>query len=260
MSRRRRVITPIVVTVVGLGALTGLQDTYFRAGMVEDSLTVASQVALADAGLDDVEVSFAGRDATLVASSERDAERAAEVVEAVRGVRVATATGGEVVARPAVEPSPSASTTKSGAPSPSPTAETSPSPSATPTPSPSPAPATEDQVQEQLVAIPTITFVTNSADLTSEGRATVQQAAAVLLANPQVKVTIEGHTDSVGTEEANLALSQARAHAVLSTLVELGVTADRLTAQGFGETRPTVPDTTPENQATNRRVDFIVQQ
>lgn len=244
MSRRRRVIAPIVVTVVGLGALTGLQDTYFRAGMVEDSLTVASQVALADAGLDDVEVSFAGRDATLVASSERDAERAAEVVEAVRGVRVATATGGEVVARPAVEPSPSASTTKSAAP----------------TPSPSPAPATEDQVQEQLVAIPTITFVTNSADLTPEGRATVQQAAAVLLANPQVKVTIEGHTDSVGTEEANLALSQARAQAVLSTLVELGVTADRLTAQGFGETRPTVPDTTPENQATNRRVDFIVQQ
>lgn len=252
MSRRRRVIVPIVVTVVGLGALTGLQDTYFRAGMVEDSLTVASQVALADAGLDDVEVSFAGRDATLVASSEHDAQRAAEVVEAVRGVRVATATGGEVVARPAVEPSPSASTTKSAAPSPS--------PSATPTPSPSPAPATEDQVQEQLVAIPTITFVTNSADLTPEGRATVQQAAAVLLANPQVKVTIEGHTDSVGTEEANLALSQARAQAVLSTLVELGVTADRLTAQGFGETRPTVPDTTPENQATNRRVDFIVQQ
>ncbi|MCF4121548.1 OmpA family protein [Antribacter sp. KLBMP9083] len=256
MSRRRRVIAPIVVTVVGLGALTGLQDTYFRAGMVEDSLTAASQVALADAGLDDVEVSFAGRDATLVASSERDAERAAEVVEAVRGVRVATATGGEVVVRPAVGPSPSASTTKSAAPSPSPSA----TPTPTPTPSPSPTAATEEQVQEQLVAIPTITFVTNSADLTPEGRATVQQAAAVLLANPQVKVTIEGHTDSVGTEEANLVLSQARAQAVLSTLVELGVTADRLAAQGFGETRPTVPDTTPENQATNRRVDFIVQQ
>src|SRR5262249_36964181 len=97
-----------------------------------------------------------------------------------------------------------------------------------------------------------------SATLTPDGRAVVGQVATVLQANPGVRVRIEGHTDSTGTDADNMALSQARAETVRNTLVSLGVAPDRLTVAWFGESRPLVPDTRPENQAITRRVEFVV--
>jgi outer membrane protein OmpA-like peptidoglycan-associated protein len=114
------------------------------------------------------------------------------------------------------------------------------------------------QIQTRLTALPRITFENRSATLTPQGRAIVVQVADILKANPTVRVRIEGHTDSNGSAAANLALSQARAQTVFSTLVSLGVVADRMTTAGFGESRPEVPDTTPANQAINRRVAFVV--
>jgi outer membrane protein OmpA-like peptidoglycan-associated protein len=113
-------------------------------------------------------------------------------------------------------------------------------------------------VQQQLVEIPPVTFLTGSATLTPAGREALVRAAAVLQANPDVRVRIEGNTDSTGTAAANLRLSQARAQTVLETLVGLGVARDRMSAVGYGESRPKVPDNSPANQAINRRVDFIV--
>ncbi len=113
-------------------------------------------------------------------------------------------------------------------------------------------------VQQQLVEIPPVTFLTGSATLTPAGRQALVQAATVLAANPGVRVRIEGNTDSTGTATANLLLSQARAQTVLDTLVGLGVARDRLSAVGYGESRPKVPDNSPANQAVNRRVDFVV--
>ncbi|WP_125777036.1 OmpA family protein [Antribacter gilvus] len=267
MSRRRRVVTPIVVTAVGFGLLTGAQDTFFRDGVIEAKLTTASEAALAEAGLGEVEVSFAGRDATVLAQNEDDGREAADVVEGVEGVRVVRAlmpawaagtTGDEDEGEESsASPSASASASPSASTSATPSASPSTSPSTTPAPTPTAAP---QAVQEQLVAIPAITFVTDSADLTPEGRATVEQAAAVLLANPDITVRIEGHTDSVGAEDRNLALSQGRAQTVLTTLVGLGVAPERLSAQGFGESVPKVAESTPQDQAINRRVDFVVQQ
>jgi len=114
-------------------------------------------------------------------------------------------------------------------------------------------------VPDQLVALPTVTFVTGSATLTAPGAQVVAQVADILRANPEVRISVEGHTDSTGTPAANQALSQVRAGTVLTTLVSLGIAADRLTARGFGSSRPKVPDTTPANQAVNRRVEFVVQ-
>lgn len=114
------------------------------------------------------------------------------------------------------------------------------------------------KVQQELVKLPAVTFLDNSTTLTAAGRAALGQAARILTANPQVKVRIEGHTDSNGTAADNLALSRARAKTVLDYLVKQGVAADRLTAQGYGESRPARPNTSEANQAVNRRVEFIV--
>jgi outer membrane protein OmpA-like peptidoglycan-associated protein len=134
---------------------------------------------------------------------------------------------------------------------------------AVPQPSPSPSTSPSDnaaqQAQAQLAALPRITFDVGSAALTADGQAVVVRAAAVLTANPAVRIRIEGHTDSTGNDRSNQELSLARAQAVLNALVAQGISADRLSAAGFGSSRPEVPDTTPANQAINRRVAFVVQ-
>jgi outer membrane protein OmpA-like peptidoglycan-associated protein len=72
-----------------------------------------------------------------------------------------------------------------------------------------------------------------------------------------VEVEVEGHTCSIGTEEYNLGLSQRRAEAVRNYLVSKGVSADRLTVRGYGESRPAVSNATREGRAQNRRVELV---
>jgi len=115
-------------------------------------------------------------------------------------------------------------------------------------------------VQTQLGALPTVEFENNSATLTAQGRAVVENVASILRANPNVRISIEGHTDSTGTAERNLTLSQARAKTVLDTLVTLSIDPARMTSTGFGESRPKVPGNDDAARAVNRRVEFIVQQ
>lgn len=123
---------------------------------------------------------------------------------------------------------------------------------------PQPPPPSPQEVQGRLAALAPVTFQRGSAVLTAEGSATIAQAAAILAANPALSIRIEGHTDSSGGEAANLALSQARAQAVVAALRAAGVAATRLTSTGFGESRPKVPDTTEANRTINRRVEFVV--
>jgi outer membrane protein OmpA-like peptidoglycan-associated protein len=114
------------------------------------------------------------------------------------------------------------------------------------------------EIQAQLSALSQVTFAYKSATLTDQGKQVVAKVAAILRANPSVKVSIEGHTDSRGTAASNRALSQARAQAVRNALVASGIAADRLTATGFGSSRPKVPNTSDANRAVNRRVEFVV--
>jgi len=76
--------------------------------------------------------------------------------------------------------------------------------------------------------------------------------------HPRVKVEIQGHTDSVGKAAYNLKLSQHRAETVLSYLVSDGVSADQLTAKGYGETQPVASNKTDDGRAKNRRVVMYV--
>jgi outer membrane protein OmpA-like peptidoglycan-associated protein len=218
------------VAVVGLLAI-GLAQGIPNRHSIEDNLTRRSTAALEAAGVPGARVSFTGRDGSIVVSRQSDVDSARAIVEGVEGVRVASAS--------AVEAAPPVVVTPTPAPVPSSTAR-------------------PEEVQRSLTNVPPITFENDSATLDPPGRASVARAAQVLLAYPGARVRIEGHTDSNGTPESNLALSQARAQSVLNALVSLGIAADRMSAVGFGETRPKVPDTSPENMAINRRVEFVV--
>ncbi len=102
-------------------------------------------------------------------------------------------------------------------------------------------------------------FSTGSSELGDANEPLLFELAEVLRAHPELeRVEIQGHTDNVGKADMNLALSQARAEAVRTWLVEQGgVDARRLVARGYGDTRPLVPNLTPTNRRRNRRVNFV---
>jgi len=75
-----------------------------------------------------------------------------------------------------------------------------------------------------------------------------------LLQNPDIRIEVAGHTDSVGNDAYNLALSERRANTVRDYLIKKGVPADRLTAKGYGETEPVADNSTEEGRSLNRRV------
>jgi OOP family OmpA-OmpF porin len=76
--------------------------------------------------------------------------------------------------------------------------------------------------------------------------------------NPKIHVRIEGHTDSQGNEASNQGLSEDRTESVMQYLIEQGISAKRLDAQGYGENSPIAPNDTEDGMRQNRRVDFVV--
>jgi outer membrane protein OmpA-like peptidoglycan-associated protein len=91
-----------------------------------------------------------------------------------------------------------------------------------------------------------------------ESYGSLKEIAAVLTENPTVRISIVGHTDSDGDDAMNLDLSKRRAAGVKNSLVkDFGISADRIETDGKGESVPLVPNTSVENKAKNRRVEFI---
>jgi OOP family OmpA-OmpF porin len=104
-----------------------------------------------------------------------------------------------------------------------------------------------------------ITFATGQAAITPASDQVLSDLLAVLTANADWKLRIEGHTDNVGDKAANLKLSNARAAAVAAWLTGKGIDAGRLSVAGLGDTQPVGPNTTEEGRARNRRVVLIKQ-
>jgi outer membrane protein OmpA-like peptidoglycan-associated protein len=105
-----------------------------------------------------------------------------------------------------------------------------------------------------------ILFDVDSDAIRSESRPVLQQIAEALTGQPSVKLRIEGHTDSTGDAARNLDLSRRRAASVKNALVkQFGIAADRLTTDGFGDTKPVATNDTPQGRAENRRVEFVKQ-
>jgi len=101
-------------------------------------------------------------------------------------------------------------------------------------------------------------FATGSAELMPGAYAELQRVAGVINSDPSVSVIVEGHTDSDGTREYNQVLSERRANAVRTALISYGVDPRRITAYGYGEDRPLVPNDTAYNKQRNRRVEITL--
>ena len=103
-----------------------------------------------------------------------------------------------------------------------------------------------------------IQFATNSYSLSEQGKIVVEEFAAFMRENPSLVVSIEGHTDNVGDPQENLVLSQNRAESVYDYLIDLGISARRLSHKGFGQSQPLADNSTTSGRAVNRRTVFRV--
>jgi OOP family OmpA-OmpF porin len=99
-----------------------------------------------------------------------------------------------------------------------------------------------------------ITFSTGKWDIGPASYPILDAVVSVLEKNPTLKVEVQGHTDNVGSQEMNQALSQKRAEAVMNYFVQKGIEKDRLSAEGYGFSQPVASNETPEGRAQNRRV------
>ena len=101
-------------------------------------------------------------------------------------------------------------------------------------------------------------FETSSAKLTENSEAILDEAAAELKRYPNLAVEVQAYTDSRGSDALNLKISEDRAKSVRTYLINKGVSADKLTAKGYGEANPIATNDTAEGRAKNRRVELSV--
>lgn len=101
-------------------------------------------------------------------------------------------------------------------------------------------------------------FKFNDATLTPESQLYLDDLAKMLKQNQGLKVEVVGHTDDIGTEEANRIISEKRAQIVINYLESKGIKSDRLKLTAKGKSEPVAPNSTEENKAKNRRVEFII--
>jgi len=106
------------------------------------------------------------------------------------------------------------------------------------------------------VAIPVL-FDTDKTDIKPESEPLIAEVVALLKQNPSLKLRIEGHTDNQGGPGYNMTLSDGRSKSVLLALLKAGIAENRLTARGFGETKPVADNATDEGRAKNRRVELV---
>src|SRR5213592_4091895 len=124
-----------------------------------------------------------------------------------------------------------------------------------PPPPPAPAPPPPPPAKaEPLVTLHGPQFDFNKAMLKPEGKRMVDEAVKVMKDKPTLRVSVEGHTDSIGSDGYNKKLSERRAKAVRDYMVSQGIDASRITTHGFGKSKPIASNETAEGRAQNRRV------
>ncbi len=135
------------------------------------------------------------------------------------------------------------------APKPMPTVTPAP-----PAPAPAPAPA------PRRIVLRGVNFDFDKSAIRPDASVILDEAASILNESPGVRVEVGGHTDATGTDEYNQGLSERRAKSVVDYLVSKGVSAGRLDAAGYGESKPVADNGTRDGRAQNRRVELNVAQ
>lgn len=102
-----------------------------------------------------------------------------------------------------------------------------------------------------------INFDTGKADIKPESMPIIEQIASLLDDNPSLKVSIEGHTDNIGSQDSNKILSEKRTRSVVNELISRGIEQTRLSAVGWGQEKPLTDNRTEEGRAKNRRVEIV---
>lgn len=117
---------------------------------------------------------------------------------------------------------------------------------------------TRDSARGLIVNMSDVLFDTGSYTLKPGAREKLAKISGIVLAHPGLGLEIEGHTDSVGSEEFNQQLSERRADSVRDFLIQQGVPGSSITARGFGKTQPVTSNDTVEGRQRNRRVELVV--
>lgn len=110
----------------------------------------------------------------------------------------------------------------------------------------------------KTIQLNNIFFEFNKADLKSESFDELNKVADFLKNNSTVEIEISGHTDNKGSDDYNMTLSQQRAESVVNYLASQGIAENRLTAKGYGESKPVAPNETESGREQNRRVEFTI--
>ena len=117
---------------------------------------------------------------------------------------------------------------------------------------------TRDTARGLIVSMPDVLFDFNKYTLKSEARERLAKISGIVEAYPGLKLQVEGHTDSIGSDEYNVQLSEKRADSVRAYLISNGVRPDSVSAQGFGKADPVADNSTASGRKLNRRVDMVV--
>jgi outer membrane protein OmpA-like peptidoglycan-associated protein len=117
---------------------------------------------------------------------------------------------------------------------------------------------TRDTARGLIVSMPDVLFDFNKYTLKPEARERLAKISGIVLAYPDLKLDIEGHTDAIGSDEYNQTLSEKRADSVRGYLVSSGVVPDHVTAVGLGKSDPVADNATAAGRKLNRRVDMVV--
>jgi len=112
-------------------------------------------------------------------------------------------------------------------------------------------------MQDGKIIVNGIRFDVGKSTLKPESMGAINEIYTLMKENPDLKFSVEGHTDSQGDDAFNMKLSQERAETVMNTLIKLGISGDRLAAKGWGESKPISNNASPEDMANNRRVEFV---
>lgn len=117
---------------------------------------------------------------------------------------------------------------------------------------------TRDTARGLIVNMPDALFKTGSSELQPQVREKLAKIAGIVSSRPGLKLSVEGHTDSVGSDEYNQRLSEKRAQSARDYLVSQGVPANSIVSRGFGKTIPVESNDTPQGRQKNRRVELVV--